>query len=130
MIIHMYPTAPRRGSKLTAHGIAMGIVVSRSARPERAKALLQIRAVALTGRSLCLQFPMAMPWAISSLPLQGANALLRPLLHPFTVYLTIYSLAPLRGKGRGKGSLRYSLPILHLRHSFLSQYSFFSWIRA
>lgn len=130
MITRMYPTAPRRGSKLTAHGIAMGIVVSRSVRPERAKALLQIRAVALTGRSLCLQFPMAMPWAISSLPLRGANALLRPLLHPFTVYLTIYSLAPLRGKGRGKGSLRYSLPILHLRHSFLSQYSFFNWIRA
>ena len=65
--------------------------MSRSVRPERAKALLQIRAVALTGRSLCLQFPMAMPWAISSLPLRGANALLRPLLHPFTVYLTIYS---------------------------------------
>ena len=57
MAIRMYPTAPRRGSKLTAHGIAMGIVVSRSVRPERAKALLQIRAVALTGRSLCLQLP-------------------------------------------------------------------------
>ena len=57
MIIRKHPTAPRRGSKLTAYGIAMGIVVSRSVRPERAKALLQIRAVTLTGRSLCFQLP-------------------------------------------------------------------------
>ena len=49
MIIRMYSTAPRRGSKPIAHGIAMGIVGS-SVRPERAKALSPIRAVALTGR--------------------------------------------------------------------------------
>jgi len=38
MIIRMYPTAPRRGSKLSAHGIAMGIW-SGAVRPEGAKAL-------------------------------------------------------------------------------------------
>ena len=45
----MYLTAPRRGSKPTAHGNAMGKVVW-LIRPEGAKALLQIRAFALTGR--------------------------------------------------------------------------------
>ena len=38
MIIRIYPTAPRRGSKLSAHGIAMGIW-SGAVRPEGAKAL-------------------------------------------------------------------------------------------
>ena len=49
MIIRMYPIAPRRGNEPIAQGIALGKERC-SQRPERAKALTESNAFALSGR--------------------------------------------------------------------------------
>ena len=61
-----------KGHQQSAQGITLGISAWWFFRPERAKALFQGDAYALTGRgSLYIHIPKALPWAVWLLPFQG-----------------------------------------------------------
>ena len=61
-----------KGHHQSAQGSALGIGACWLFRPERAKALFQGDAFALSGRgSLYIHIPKAMPWAVWLLPFQG-----------------------------------------------------------
>ena len=71
MIIRMYPIGCLKGQRAHSPGQRPGY----SLRPARAKALLPVRAFALTGRGLRHLLPWALPWAM------GLLAFLAPILY-------------------------------------------------
>jgi len=71
MIIRMYPTDGLKGQQAISPGQRPGYRAD-NVRPERAKALSESNAFALSGRLLRLSLPRALPWANGSLPLRGA----------------------------------------------------------
>ena len=82
MIIRNLVLAPRRGNELTAHGIAMGELIS-SLTPCKGKSTNitnAFNAFAPSGRTAPFHIPMAMPWAESLLPLQGAVGNMRIII--------------------------------------------------
>ena len=70
MIIRMYPTDGLKGQQANSPGQRPGYRGGRH-RPEGAKALLSTMAFALSGRSLNVLPPRALPWADGSLPPSG-----------------------------------------------------------